>query len=108
MPLQTDRDTPGAEGAARKAHYGDGKQPWDTIVEMGWGAEFAAANVIKYLRRTKDVDHSIQSARWYYSRLKEMISRDAGSRNSAAAAEIMKKLMGELTDAEFTKVASAP
>ena len=90
--------------AERKSHYGDGKQPWDTLCEeTPWAVAFAAGNVLKYLRRpgkqplsdkwfeewfadwesfdtialSKEAAiaethaHSIQSARWYYQRLKD-------------------------------------
>lgn len=53
----------------RKSHYGSGAQPWDLILISGWGPAFAAANVVKYLRRTKNPEHSLESARWYYARL---------------------------------------
>lgn len=56
-------------GDGRKAHYGDSVQPWDIILASGWGPAFAAANVVKYLRRTKSPEHSLESARWYYARL---------------------------------------
>ncbi len=56
----------------RQPWYGDGRQPWDDIVLAGWAPEFAAGNVLKYLRRTKAPEHSLESARWYYQRLKEM------------------------------------
>lgn len=55
----------------RKAHYGDGVQPWDVILASGWGPGFAAGNVLKYLRRTKNPEHSAESASWYYDRLVE-------------------------------------
>jgi hypothetical protein len=58
-----DRDAPGPDGTVRKAHYGDGVQPWDLIVAAGWAPEFAAGCVLRYLRRTKDPDHSLESAR---------------------------------------------
>lgn len=78
------------DGAPRKDHYGAGRQPWDDIVDQGWGPEFAAGNVLKYLRRPNKVPagllgpedtegilestraHSIESARWYYDRLYKM------------------------------------
>ena len=56
----------------RKEWYGDGEQPWDAIVRAGWGPEFAAGNIVKYLRRTKDREHSLQSAQWYWQRLHEL------------------------------------
>lgn len=105
MPLQADRDQPGAEGAARKAHYGDGEQPWDTIKNAGWAPEFAAGNVVKYLRRTKDPEHSLQSARWYYARLKELIGRGSRSHEEGVRASyVYKALMKELTDEEVRRV----
>lgn len=56
----------------RKKHYGEGRQPWDDIVDAGWAAEFAASNVLKYLRRDKEHEHSLESAKWYYDRLLDM------------------------------------
>lgn len=68
--------------APRKHWYGDGEQPWDSIVRLGWGPAFAAANVLKYVRRVKDPDHSLESARWYYARLYERAAKldDPGPR----------------------------
>lgn len=63
-----------SQGDGRKAHYGDAVQPWDTILASGWGPAFAASNVVKYLRRTKNPEHSLESARWYYARLVEGIA----------------------------------
>ena len=48
-----DREALGSDGTTRKAHYGQGKQPWDYIVEAGWAPEFAAGCVLRYLRRDK-------------------------------------------------------
>lgn len=50
------------DSSERKDHYGTGRQPWDDIVEAGWSPEFAAANVLKYLRRpdklpAEDLEH---------------------------------------------------
>lgn len=58
--------------SSRKNWYGDGRQPWDDIVDQGWAADFCAANILKYLRRSKDPEHSLESAKWYYARLVEM------------------------------------
>ena len=58
-------------GVVRQDHYGAGRQPWDDIVEQGWAIEFSAGNVLKYLRRTKEPEHSLESARWYLTRLHE-------------------------------------
>lgn len=95
MALAPDR------GDGRKAHYGDGKQPWDTIKEIGWGPAFAASNVIKYLRRSKDPEHSLESARVYYGWLldgageEKLLSADAGWSTTAI------KLASILTDDEL-------
>ena len=77
-PLAPVRD-PG-EAVPRKAHYGQGIQPYDIIVAEGWGPAFAAANVVKYIRRTKSPEHSLESARWYYARLYEGASGPIESR----------------------------
>jgi hypothetical protein len=53
-------------GDGRKAHYGSGRQPLDDIVEAGWGPAFCAGNVLKYLRRDKDVEDSRKKAKWYF------------------------------------------
>lgn len=62
------------DGTVRKAHYGTGRQPWDDIMEAGWGAPFAAGNVLKYVRRAaaKNGEDDIAKARWYFKRLSEM------------------------------------
>lgn len=67
--LAPTRDAPGADGTVRKAHYGDGEQPWDTSLASGWGPHAAAFCVLRYLRRDKAREHSLESARWYYARL---------------------------------------
>lgn len=67
------RIEPGPNGEQRKTHYGEGRQPWDEILDALWAPEFAAGNILKYLRRVKDPDHSLESARWYYARLVEMM-----------------------------------
>jgi hypothetical protein len=53
-------------GDGRKAHYGSGRQPLDDIVEAAWGPAFCAGNVLKYLRRDKDVEDSRKKAKWYF------------------------------------------
>lgn len=59
-------------GVVRQNHYGPGRQPWDDIVDLGWAPEFAAGNVLKYLRRDKQREHSVDSAKWYHARLMEL------------------------------------
>lgn len=75
-PLAADRKEPGAGGEVRKVHYGEGEQPWDIIVACGWGPAFAAGCVIRYLRRDKAREHSLESARWYYARLFEGAAKE--------------------------------
>lgn len=90
----------------RKKHYGDGVQPWDIIVASGWGHAFAAGNVIKYLRRSKNPEHSIESACWYYDRLVEGAAKatDYSSATEAATgvvwADALARLELILTPAE--------
>lgn len=96
-----DRPQPGAAGEPRKAHYGDGEQPWDAIVRLGWGPAFAAGNVLKYLRRTKDPEHSLESARWYWRRLEERFLDDAWH-------EAAERLANELTYDELQRLADWP
>jgi hypothetical protein len=59
-------------GVVRQDHYGPGRQPWDDILDANWGPEFAAGNILKYLRRDKQKEHSLTSANWYHDRLVEM------------------------------------
>ena len=96
--MNEDRAKPGPQGEARKAHYGDGKQPWDSICELGWGCHFAAANVLKYLRRTKDTKHSLESARWYYVRLIEMAEKSRYHKT------VLRMLHDELKPDELTRL----
>jgi hypothetical protein len=74
----------------RQIHYGEGRQPWDDIVDAGWGHAFAAANVLKYLRRDKEPEHSLESARWYYGQL---VSRSAGLNDWAATRQHLDLLL---------------
>lgn len=92
-----DETAPRDDGTIRKAHYGAGRQPWDDIVDAGWSVEFAAANVLKYLRRTKDPEHSLAAARWYYARLREqpMVGK---------ARAVREQLLSMLTAVEFTRL----
>lgn len=65
------------DGTVRKDHYGMGRQPWDDIVDFGWGAPFAAGNALKYVRRFKQKNGAddLEKGRWYYARLYEMSLR---------------------------------
>ncbi len=79
VPMTTEPEFVAEDGTVRKAHYGTGRQPWDEIVTAGWGAVFAAANVLKYVRRhtRKNGSDDLQKARWYYARLNNMAGVDA-------------------------------
>lgn len=73
---------PDDRGVPRQDHYGPGRQPFDDILDAGWAPAFAAGNVLKYLRLTKEPEHSLESARWYYARLFEMSQGDPAPRGS--------------------------
>jgi hypothetical protein len=87
--------------ADRKPWYGDGEQPWDSVKRLGWAPQFAASNVIKYLRRTKEPEHSLESARWYYARLRELADT---SRYRMTAPGILAALRNELTTDEIARL----
>jgi len=65
-------------GDGRKAHYGDGVQPWDTALSEGWGAAGAALCVLRYLRRSKAPEHSRESARVYFRWMREHAAEERG------------------------------
>lgn len=67
------------DDAPRETYYGDGRQPWDDIVAGGFGAEFAAGSILKYLRRTKgERAKDLEKARWYWARILEMQKLKSG------------------------------
>ena len=82
----------------RAAHYGAGRQPWDDILDAGWGPAFAAGNALKYVRRAaaKNGEDDINKARWYYHELLEL----------AATARAQQKLLEEQTGMKL--VVSSP
>ena len=92
-----------SHGVARQDHYGAGRQPWDDIVDLGWAPAFAAGNVLKYLRRDKRPEHSLESARWYWRRLQEF-RRDARYLYRGAASVAVVKLSELLTAEELAKL----
>lgn len=98
--LAADRKEPGAWGEARKAYYEAGEQPWDVIVASGWGPAFAAGCVLRYLRREKAREHSLESARWYYARLVEGVATRPGEATSAEWQSALDRLELILTQAE--------
>lgn len=94
VPIEKDR------GDGRKAHYGTGKQPVDTIREHGWAPGFFAGNVVKYLRRTKDPEHSLESALVYY----KWLCDECRKTDSDDYQKALIKLLDELTLEELEKV----
>lgn len=86
--LAPNREARGQDGSIRKAHYGPGEQPWDTALRLGWGPQAAAFCILRYLRRDKAREHSLESARWYWARLKE--------RACGASPLIWYSVLGEL------------
>lgn len=97
-----DEAAPRDDGTIRKAHYGEGKQPWDSIKDLGWGPHFAASNVIKYLRRSKDAEHSLASAKWYWNVLQSMMEADTTPSNSPI--NVWFQLTKELTVEELLRL----
>jgi hypothetical protein len=95
------------DASPRKAWYGDGVQPWDIIVERGWGPSFAAANVLKYVRRVKDPEHSLESARWYYARLYRNAAQ-AVAGPTAPWAEALHSIEDELSQGELMLLRREP
>ena len=88
------------DDAPRKPWYGTGTQPWDTIRETGWAPHFAAGNVLKYLRRDKAREHSLESARWYYRELARL-GVVGSNPHCAEAAITLARLMHLLTFEEL-------
>jgi|SRR5882762_5594637 len=96
-----------ADGTTRKVHYGEGEQPWDTALRLGWAHHFAATNVLKYLRRAKDEEHSLESAKIYYEWLYELgipNGKFGIYTQSSSAWFAFKDLNNELTTEEQAKL----
>lgn len=92
-----------ADGTTRQVYYGEGEQPWDTALRFGWAPQFAATNILKYLRRTKPGDeaHALESARWYYARLIELTETP---RYRMTAPGILATLRNELSAVELARL----
>lgn len=93
--VEDEKERVAADGTVRKAHYGDGRQPWDVIKEKDWAPEFAAGNALKYIRRAaaKNGADDIKKARWYFKELKRLAdSSDDG---------VYDELLEELTPDEL-------
>jgi hypothetical protein len=85
-----------ADGSTRKSHYGTGRQPWDDIVDLGWGPAFAAGNVLKYLRRTKDPDADLKKARWYFEWLWKRAALNSGFLDSDSENDLARLALARL------------
>lgn len=99
------------DGTVRKVHYGAGRQPWDDVVDAGFGPVFAACNVLKYVRRAaaKNGADDLKKARWYFERLtffrdeEDTSDYDAASdpRRELSAQSCRRWLARQLSDEEF-------
>jgi hypothetical protein len=78
FPHSSEPEITGIDGTVRKAHYGQGRQPWDDIKDWGWAPGFAAGNVVKYIRRhtLKNGADDLAKARWYWAELKALTKPD--------------------------------
>jgi len=89
------------DGTTRKTYYGaDGRQPWDYIKAEGWGAAFAAGNVLKYMKRAPnkgDRADDTKKAQWYWAelnKLAEMPEKPTG--NDAISVRRAKEAIGRV------------
>jgi hypothetical protein len=82
----------------RKEHYGSGRQPLDDIIEAGWGPQFCASNILKYMRRLKQIEDSKIKARWYWRYLDELVYHNHGDNYPGI---VKKKLETILYEAEL-------
>jgi hypothetical protein len=88
-------------GDGRRAHYGAGEQPWDTMAGLGWQPGFAAASILKYLRRSKDPVEDPKKVRWYGRALNELARQERGrGEEDGPARTALRALLGILTQAE--------
>lgn len=90
-------------GDGRKAHYGDGKQPVDTMKEYRRFSDFCFGNVLKYLRRFKSLEHSEESSRVYFKWLVD-IAKDPNDPEQANAVGAVRDLIMELRGEELIRV----
>ena len=104
------------DGTVRQGYYGDGIQPWDRMVRLGIAAPFAVGSILKYLGRTKEPEHSLESARWYWARLIEFAKDEPPRQTSTPfyhhlnhfqAKTGIEQLRSELTAQEFLKIEPA-
>lgn len=77
-PEEGEPEFQAADGTVRKKHYGEGKQPWDHMVDLDIAFEFAIGCIIKYPMRDPSVKgisavEDYKKARWYLARVEEML-----------------------------------
>ena len=94
--MSSEPEITGIDGTTRKAHYGAGRQPWDDIKDLGWGAEFAAGNALKYVRRhkAKNGADDLAKGRWYFAELTKLALA------KARATQVLHELLGAITPEE--------
>lgn len=93
----------GQDGTKRKDYYGEGEQPWDTMVKRGWAAYFAAGCILKYLRRKKEgqLAHDQESICVYFNWLSKL-AEEKDIIEGEMAADIVEELLNEeLTNEEL-------
>lgn len=105
------------DGTSRKSYYGEGHQPWDSMLENGWAPQFAAGSILKYLRRSKQPEHSLESARWYFKELCKLCQpktaidlepEDPTAQWSGRACLAMDELVRLLNDVEWYSIGGVP
>lgn len=93
------------DGTVRTSHYGAGKQPWDTTIELGMAVDFAGGNVLKYLRRTKTSGEGNDAkAMWYWKRLLEFVNDKTNPARMNDAMRVSMLLVDELSLDERTRL----
>lgn len=96
----------------RKSHYGEGEQPIDRWLKVGWGPISFAIHVDKYLHRPgKSPEHSRESARRYYAMLQELVYEEKYSSirphslsRSVGASHVLEILHSWLTPEEIASL----
>lgn len=93
----------GIDGTVRKAHYGEGRQPWDDIKDAGWAPDFAAGNALKYVRRheAKNGQDDLDKGRWYFAELIKMSDGPLESMEANRAWLVLRQLRARLTTSEL-------
>lgn len=98
--MATEPEFTAKDGSIRKTHYGSGRQPWDDMVALTWAPDFAAANVLKYLRREKEREDSLKKANWYWNALHDL-TKDQSSINGPLSKRNIMLLEATLTKEEL-------